>query len=276
MRYIRWIFFVFILILALRGCIDILSDIRSKESIYVMRLEGAILSSKDIIEELRLIKKNKYIKAVILRINSPGGTIGASQEIFKEIERFKEETGKKIVCSVENVGASGAYYISLACDKTIALPGSIVGSIGVISIFFTADELLKYIKINPFIVKSGKFKDTGTPFRKPTEDDMKYLSDVVMELFEQFKSDVIRKRPSLKDRIDEISDAKVFSGEEALEIGLIDMLGTFSDAVTVAKEIAGIKVEPRIIWQKRRKIPFLELISKAKFLEDLFLSPKFM
>lgn len=277
LRKLRWVLYIIIVILVLRGIASFFKDSEEgKESIYIMNLRDTIVFSESFIRELRSLEKKDSIKAVVIRINSPGGAIGASQEIFQEIEKFKEKTKKKIICSIENVGASGAYYVSLSCDKIIALPGSIVGSIGVISIFFTADELLDKAKIKPFIVKSGSFKDTGTPLRKPTEDDIKYLQSVVDELFEQFKQDVIRKRPNLSGKIDEIADGRIFSGREAQKLGLIDHIGTFSDAITIAKEIAGIKTEPRIIWQQKRKIDLLEEILGIKEIISKILTPIFM
>jgi protease-4 len=277
-RIVRILFFLFIAVLAIRGFFSFFGREKIKEAIYILKLEDTILSSEKIVNDLRNLEKNDFVKAIILRINSPGGTIGASQEIYLELKRFKEKTGKKLVCSIENVGASGAYYVSLACDKVIALPGSIVGSIGVISFFFTVEDLLKYLKVKPYIVKSGKFKDTGSPFRQPNEQDMKYLEDIVVKLFQQFKKDVVEVRPALKDKIDEIADGRVFTGKEALELGLIDYVGTFSDAVTVAKELAGIKEEPKLIFPEKRKIPFLDDILKSAKEEIIskFLFPQVM
>ncbi|MCX7734392.1 MAG: signal peptide peptidase SppA [bacterium] len=277
LRKFRWILYIIVVILVLRGIASFFKDSEEgKESIYIMNLRDTIVFSEPFVRELRSLEKRESIKAVVIRINSPGGAIGASQEIFQEIEKFKEKTKKKIICSIENVGASGAYYVSLSCDKVIALPGSIVGSIGVISIFFTADELLDKAKIKPFIVKSGSFKDTGTPFRKPTESDIKYLQSVVDELFEQFKQDVITKRPNLSVKIEEIADGRIFSGREAQKLGLIDYIGTFSDAITIAKELAGIKTEPKIIWQQKRKIDLLEEILGIKEIISKILTPIFM
>jgi protease-4 len=277
-RIVRILFFLFIAVLAIKGFFSFFGRERIKEAIYILKLEDTILSSEKIVNDLRNLEKSDFVKAIILRINSPGGTIGASQEIYLELKRFKEKTGKKLVCSIENVGASGAYYVSLACDKVIALPGSIVGSIGVISLFFTVEDLLKYLKVKPYIVKSGKFKDTGSPFRQPNEQDMKYLEDIVVKLFQQFKKDVVEVRPALKDKIDEIADGRVFTGKEALELGLIDYVGTFSDAVTVAKELAGIKEEPKLIFPEKRKIPFLDDILKSAKEEIIskFLFPQVM
>jgi protease-4 len=277
-RLVRILFFLFIAVLAIKGFFSFFGREKIKEAIYILKLEDTILSSEKIVNDLRNLEKSDFVKAIILRINSPGGTIGASQEIYLELKRFKEKTGKKLVCSIENVGASGAYYVSLACDKVIALPGSIVGSIGVISFFFTVEDLLKYLKVKPYIVKSGKFKDTGSPFRQPNEQDMKYLEDIVVKLFQQFKKDVVEVRPALKDKIDEIADGRVFTGKEALELGLIDYIGTFSDAVTVAKELAGIKEEPKLIFPEKRKIPFLDDILKSAKEEIIskFLFPQVM
>lgn len=278
MKIFRLIFFIFVALLAIRGFFTFFEKEKFKEAIYVLKLEDTILSSEKIVSELRKLEKSDFIKAIILRVNSPGGTIGASQEIYLELKKFKEKTGKKLICSIENIGASGAYYVSLACDKVIALPGSIVGSIGVISFFFTVEDLLKYLKVKPYIVKSGKFKDTGSPFRQPNEQDLKYLEDIVMKLFEEFKKDVVQVRPTLKDKIDEIADGRVFTGKEAFELGLIDYIGTFSDAVTIAKELAGIKEEPKIIFPEKRKIPFLEDILKSAVKEIIskFLFPEIM
>lgn len=273
-RVLKWIIFLIIFLLALRGLSSIIGEGEKRDSIYIMNLKDTIIFSESFIKELRSIEKREDIKSVIIRINSPGGAIGASQEIYQEIERFKEKTGKKIICSIENVGASGAYYVSLSCDKTIALPGSIVGSIGVISVFFTAEELFEKIKLKPFVVKSGKFKDTGTPLRKPTDEDIKYLQGVVNELFEQFKQDVVRKKPQLADKINEIADGRVFSGKEAQRLGLIDFVGTFSDAITIAKNLSGIEGEPRIIWPQKRKLRILEEIIGGKISE--FIIPLFM
>jgi protease-4 len=279
LKIVKNIFLFVIIILAIRGCLSLLKEReQKKDAIYVMKLEETIFSSEKIISEIRKIKKAKEIKAVIIRINSPGGTIGASQEIYHELLKFKEETGKKLICSIENIGASGAYYVSLACDKVLALPGSIVGSIGVISIFFTVEELMKELKIKPFIIKSGKFKDTASPFRTPNEIDINYLQDVVMKLYKNFKEDVVKRRPQIKDKIDELADGRVFTGKEAFELGLIDKLGSFSDAVSTAIELAQIKEEPKIIWPKKREFPFLEELMqkiKAQLLSKL-ISPTFM
>jgi protease-4 len=278
LKIFRLIFFILVALLAIRGFFTFFEKEKFKEAIYVLKLEDTILSSEKIVSELRKLEKTDFIKAIILRVNSPGGTIGASQEIYLELKKFKEKTGKKLICSIENIGASGAYYVSLACDKVIALPGSIVGSIGVISFFFTVEDLMKYLKVKPYIVKSGKFKDTGSPFRQPNEQDLKYLEDIVMKLFDEFKKDVVQVRPSLKDKIDEIADGRVFTGKEAFELGLIDYIGTFSDAVTIAKELAGIKEEPKIIFPEKRKIPFLEDILKSAVKEIIskFLFPEIM
>jgi signal peptide peptidase SppA, 36K type len=278
LKIFRLIFFILVALLAIRGFFTFFGKEKFKEAIYVLKLEDTILSSEKIVSELRKLEKTDFIKAIILRVNSPGGTIGASQEIYLELKKFKEKTGKKLICSIENIGASGAYYVSLACDKVIALPGSIVGSIGVISFFFTVEDLMKYLKVKPYIVKSGKFKDTGSPFRQPNEQDLKYLEDIVMKLFDEFKKDVVQVRPALKDKIDEIADGRVFTGKEAFELGLIDYIGTFSDAVTIAKELAGIKEEPKIIFPEKRKIPFLEDILKSlvKQIISKFLFPEIM
>ena len=250
-RILKVAFIFFVGLLALRGLFSLFKVQPQRDIIYVLPIEGTLSSSEEIIKTLRAIEKDRRVKAVVLRINSPGGFVGTSQEIFLEIQRIKRETRKKFVASIENVGASGAYYVASACDFIVALPGSLVGSIGVISLFFTAEKLLEKVDVKPWIVKSGKFKDTATPFREPTEEDIKYIKDAVLKLFEQLKRDVTSVRPRLSNVIDSIADGKVFPGKEARELGLVDFIGTFSDAVSIATKISGAQY-PKIVWHKKR------------------------
>lgn len=230
--------------------------------VAIVKIEGAIVNSEPILKELWKYEKSRSVRAIVLRINSPGGVVGASQEIYNEIKRIR---GKKVVvASLGNIATSGAYYISSACDKIVAMRGTLTGSIGVLATFLSAEELVRLLKIEPFVVKSGKFKDTGSILRRPTEADRRYIKKLVMELFRQFKEDVVARRPLLKDKIDKIADGRVLLGEEALKWGLIDEIGTIKDAIRLAGELAGIK-KPRVIWPKR-KLRFLDFLLSSFWL----------
>lgn len=271
-RFLKFIFWSTVFILSIRGCLTIVSNIPQKSNkIAILEINGVILNSESILKRLWSFEKTPSIKAVLVRIDSPGGTVGASQEIYSEIKRIRGVTGKKFIASLSNIGTSGAYYIASACDKIIVNKGSITGSIGVISTFITAEKLLEFLKITPFIIKSGKFKDSGSVLRKPTTDDLNYFQHIVMELYNQFKKDVSERNPKISKVIDEIADGRVLTGEEAIKLGLADSEGTFKDAITIAALEAGIKGEPEIIWPKK-KAKILEYI---EHLSSNIISPLF-
>ncbi len=199
-----------------------------------------------ITSELRKISKITTIKAVVLRINSPGGSIGAVQEIYEEVIRLKEK-GKKIVVSMGDVGASGAYYIACAADKIVANPGTITGSIGVLMSLGNMEELFRKIGIKVEVIKRGKHKDIGSLSREMTAEEKRLLQGLIDDAYDQFLQVVIEGRNFKKSKAEKIAQGQVFTGRQAKNLGLIDEIGNFQDAVRLAGKLAGIPGEPRVI-----------------------------
>lgn len=222
----------------------------------LVEIKEAIFSSDEIVREIRFFEKRKDVKGVLLRIESPGGSVGAVQEIYRELLRLKEK--KPVVASMGSIAASGGYYIACAANKIIANPGTITGSIGVILQYVNVEGVLKKIKLKPIVFKSGKFKDTGSPFRSLDEDEKRYLQSLVNELYLQFR-DAVKKNRRLSDKVlDTVANGMVFTGKTALEKGLIDSIGNISDAIDALKELSGIKGEPKIIRAPKPKISILK------------------
>ncbi|RLB43028.1 MAG: signal peptide peptidase SppA [Deltaproteobacteria bacterium] len=221
------------------------------DKIGVIPIEGLISSSRAIINQLVEFKKDKGIKAIILRIDSPGGGVGPSQEIYREV--MKTRAKKKVIASMGAVAASGGYYIASAANKIVANPGTLTGSIGVIMEFVQIQELLKKLGIGMQIIKSGEFKDIGSPHRELTEKEKKLLQNLISEIQDQFVHAVAKGRNLPVEKVREIADGRILSGEQAKELGLVDELGNFRDAVNLAKKMAGIKGEPTLIYPSKKK-----------------------
>lgn len=199
-----------------------------------------------IASELRKIGKITTVKAVVLRINSPGGSIGAVQEIYEEVNRLKEK-GKKVVVSMGDVGASGAYYIACAADKIVANPGTITGSIGVLMSMGNMEELFRKIGIKVEVIKRGKHKDIGSLSREMTAEEKKLLQGLIDDAYDQFLHVVIEGRNLRKSKAEKIAQGQVFTGRQAKDLGLVDEIGNFQDAVRLAGKLAGIPGEPKVI-----------------------------
>lgn len=219
---------------------------------------GAITSSRRYVSFIKKLEKDPRIKAVILRIDSPGGGVAASQEIYGALMRLKSK-GKPIVASMGSVAASGGYYIACAADKIVADPGTVTGSIGVIVEVAGVEKLLNKIGVRIEVIKSGKHKDIGSPFRPMTDVERKLLRGVVMDIYDQFVETVSESRKIPIDSVRAIADGRVFSGRQALKIGLVDTLGGEDVAIQIAKDMAGIKGKAQLLKQKR-PIRLIDLI----------------
>ncbi len=226
--------------------------------IGVIPIEGAIMESQSIVSQLANFRKNKGIKAIILRIDSPGGGVGPSQEIYREVRRTIKT--KKVIVSMGSLAASGGYYVAAAADKIVASPGTITGSIGVIMEFIQLKELLKKIGISLEVMKSGEFKDIGSPHREMSERDKELILELITDIQDQFVEAVAEGRNLAVEEVREIADGRVFSGAKAKELGLVDVLGNFQDAVDLAKKEAGIKGEATLVYPKRVGPSFWDLI----------------
>jgi protease IV len=221
-------------------------------NIGVVPIEGSILSSDEIVKQLRKFRKKSSVKAIVLRINSPGGTVAPAQEIYREIGRVKKK--KPVVVSMETVAASAAYYISSNSDKIVCSAGTITGSIGVIMMLPEIDKVIEKIGVNVNVIKSGKYKDIGTGLRPMSGEERDILEGFAREVHEQFISDVAAGRKGKIDaeKLRSIADGRFFTGEKAKELGLVDSIGNFYDAVKIAADLGGIKTEPELIYPKKK------------------------
>jgi protease-4 len=229
--------------------------------IGVIEIEGAITDMKEAMEDVVKFKEDDSIKGVILRINSPGGAVGPTQEIYSEIKKLKQV--KKVYVSMGSVCASGGYYLAVTGDKVYASPSTITGSIGVIMQQTVVEDLMKKIGVEANAIKSGALKDTGTPFRKMRDDERKYLQTVIDSIYEQFVNDVAEGRKMPIDRVKQLADGRIYTGLQAKETGLIDDIGTFYDVVDEMQKVLGIYGKPSLVYGKR-PFSFLRwLISSA-------------
>ena len=222
-----------------------------REKIGVIPIEGAITDSRAIISQLVEFKKDGQIKAIILRVNSPGGGVAPSQEIYREVR--KTVMSKKVIASMGSLAASGGYYVASAADKIVANPGTLTGSIGVIMEFVQVEELLKKIGVGMEVIKSGEFKDIGSPHRKMSEREKELIRALILDVQKQFVEAVARGRNLPLDKVEEIADGRILSGAQSKELGLVDQLGNFEDAVDLAKSLAGIKGEITLVYPKKTR-----------------------
>jgi protease-4 len=229
------------------------------DKIAVVDIKGVITSSRGIVEQIERLKENNDVKAIILRINSPGGGVGPSQEIYREVLRAKEK--KKIIASMESVAASGGYYVACASDVIVANPGTITGSIGVVMEFSNVEDLLKKIGLRSYVIKSGKHKDIGSPLRNMTSEEKAILQGVIDSVHNQFVRAVAEGRDMEEGKVRQIADGRIFSGEQAKGLGLVDRLGSLQDAIEIAAEMIGIEGKPVVIYPKR-KLSLYELLFK--------------
>lgn len=226
-------------------------DLDTRDKVAVLRIEDTILDSSEYLEILRTIKKDDEIKALVVRINSPGGAVAPSQELYHELESLKSV--KPVIASMGTVAASGGYYIACAAEKIYANPGTITGSIGVIAQFVNYRELMDWAKLDMEVIKSGDYKDIGSPLREMTEEEKQSLQQLIDTVHSQF-SDTVRKTRNLdNETMDRINDGRILSGEQAKELKLVDELGSLSDAIATASEMGGIKGEPGIVKYPKEK-----------------------
>jgi protease IV len=230
------------------------------DKIAVVDLEGVIISPKIIVPQLKKYGDDDSIKAIILHVNSPGGGVAASEEIYGEVKRIRDEKKKRIVSSIETVGASGAYYISAATNKIFADKGSIVGSIGVIAQWVNYGELLRWAKLKDITLKAGEFKDTGSPTRDLTPAEKQYLQSLIDDMHTQFIQAVADGRKMKTEDIRAIANGKVWTGEQALGLKLIDQEGDFEAAVKDTAKSVGIKGEPVLVRPERERKTVLDLL----------------
>lgn len=251
---------IFIVVAAISLVIVLVSKDRTislKDKVALVKIQGPIIDAKDIVDELRDFTEDESIKGIIIRVDSPGGAVAPSQEIFNEVRRAAES--KKVVVSMGSVAASGGYYVSLPANKIIANPGTITGSIGVIMEIPNLEGLMGKVGIKTEVIKSGKHKDIGSAFRQMSADERAVLQSLIDDVYEQFVADVAENRGMTVDEVKELADGRIYSGRQAKDLGLVDDLGGLQEAIDETADLAGIEGEPEVV-EKRKKVGFFEMI----------------
>lgn len=269
-RTLLWIllgggaFFVFTLLIfsllyfSVRGGSDF--DIGGGDKIAVLDVEGVILQAKPFVDDLKKYTDDSSVKAIILRIDSPGGGAAASQEMFDAVKRVRDQKKKMIVASIQTVGASGAYYIASGASKIYANRASIVGSIGVIAEWVNYGDLLRWAKLKEVIFTAGELKDAGDPAREMTPAERDYLQSLVNDMYGQFVHDVADGRKLKVDDVKNLASGRVWTGDKALELKLIDQIGGFQDAVDATAKAVGIHGEPSLVRPEEKKRTLFDIL----------------
>ncbi len=239
----------------------------TQEKVAVIRVEGPILDSEQTIKELKAFAEDPLVRAIVVRIDSPGGGVAPSQEIYNAVRRVRKENNKTVVASMGTVAASGGYYIAVATDRILANPGTLTGSIGVIMQMANFEELLEKIGVKNVVVKSGKFKDVGSPFRPMQEEDRQVLQSLMDQVHRQFIDAVADGRSLDSAEVEPLADGRVFTGQQAKSLLLVDEIGDLQDAIRLAGELGGIQGEPKVI-EPQKPFTFRDLLV-SQFLGDV-------
>jgi protease IV len=258
-RLILWIFLAAIVLLFLINTVFPDLDLTGEERIVLIRVEGVIVDAQQTVSELKRYGENPLVKAIVLRIDSPGGGVVPSQEIYEAVKRVRQKHSKLVIASMGTVAASGGYYIAAATDRIIANPGTLTGSIGVIMELPNVEGLMKKIGVESIVVKSGERKDIGSPFRAMSPDDRRILQTVMDDVHSQFIEAVAEGRALDIKEVKAVADGRIFTGRQAKDAKLIDDLGDLNEAIRLAADMAGIEGEPRVI-EPRKRFSIRELI----------------
>lgn len=237
--------------------------VSDKNGIGVVTLQGVLLDAEDPIEQLTEFRRDRKIKAILVRIDSPGGAVGASQEIYEEIRRTSKV--KPVVASMESVAASGGYYAALGANKIVANPGTLTGSIGVILKFVNLKKIFDKIGYQPEVIKSGRLKDIGSMSRGMTAEERRLLQTMLDDVHQQFIDAVAASRHLSVEKVKGLADGRVFTGMQAQKLGLLDKLGNLTDAAELAAKLAGIPTgKPNLIYPKDKNFNLLQYLTGAK------------
>ncbi len=234
------------------------SSLDFREKVGVVEITGVIQDAKSAINSLKQFRKDDSIKAIVLRIDSPGGGVGPSQEIYREVQKTVKM--KKVVASMGAIATSGGYYVAAGASGIVANPGTITGSIGVIMGFTNFEAVFKKIGLIPIVIKSGEYKDTGSPLRPMSSEERKMLQQFVDKIHSQFVKDVASGRNLDQQKVETVADGRIFSGQDAITYGLVDRLGNLEDAIEWAGRLGGITGEISIVYAKEKKLPLLQYL----------------
>lgn len=252
LRRIVWAIMIGVGVLVLLNTLLPDLDLSGQDRVALIRVEGVILDAQATIGELKQYSENPLVKAIVLRIDSPGGGVVPSQEIHDAVKRVKNKSNKAVIASMGTVAASGGYYIAAATDRIIANPGTLTGSIGVIMETTNLEGLLKKVGVEGVVIKSGRFKDVGSPLRKMNDEERKLLQAVMDDVHQQFIQAVADGRSLEPSEVEPLADGRIFTGRQAKEAKLVDELGDLEDAIHIAADIAGIEGEPKVVEPRRR------------------------
>lgn len=236
----------------------------SSEWVAVIELKGVIMDSKKILKALRKVEKDKRVAAVVLRLDSPGGAVAPSQEIYEAVKKFP----KPLVVSMGSVAASGAFYVAMGAKTVYANPGTLTGSIGVIMEFANLEKLYDWAKISRYSIKSGKFKDIGSDNRPMTPEEKAMLQDMILEVLGQFRKAIMDGRKLSATQLDAFADGRIMNGSTALKLKLVDQLGTLQDAIKDAATQAQITTDPTVVYPQNRRPNFFDLMDLRHEDED--------
>src|SRR5437016_7185446 len=231
------------------------------DRIQVVEMDGEIIESRPTLDQLKRYEDSNSVKAILLNIDSAGGGVAVSQEIYTEIKRLREKKDKIVVAYLSSTGASGAYYVSVAANKIVANPGTIVGSIGVIAEWVNYADLMEWAKLKEIVFKTGEFKDTGSASRALTDNEKKYFQGLIDDMYVQFVEAVASGRKLDLQDVRAMADGRVFTGRNAKERKLIDEIGNFQDAVDVTAKLAGISGKPRLLRLNRQRVTLLDVLT---------------
>ena len=234
-------------------------DFSGQDRVALIRIEGVILDAQATISELKQYSENPLVKAIVLRIDSPGGGVVPSQEIHDAVKRVKNKSNKAVIASMGTVAASGGYYIAAATDRIIANPGTLTGSIGVIMEMANFEGLMKKVGVEGVVIKSGRFKDVGSPLRKMSDEERKLLQSVMDDVHHQFIQAVADGRSLEVSDVEPLADGRIYTGRQAKEARLVDELGDLDDAIHIAADIAGMEGEPKVV-EPRKRFSFRDII----------------
>src|SRR5437867_3372052 len=240
---------------------DDATDLTFSDRIQVVDVDGELVESRPILDKLKRYEDSNSVKAILLNIDSPGGGVAVSQELYAEIRRLREKKDKTVVAYLSSTGASGAYYVACAADKIIANPGTIVGSIGVIAEWVNYQDLLQWAKVKEVVFKTGEFKDTGSPTRELTDRERTYFQSLIDDMYVQFVEAVASSRKLELQEVRMMADGRVFTGRDAKERKLIDEIGNFQDAVELTAKLAGISGKPRLLRLNRQRVTLLDVLT---------------
>lgn len=252
LRILFWVLVIGLVVVLVANALISDLDLTGEDRIALIRVEGVILDAQQTVSELKKFGENPSVKAIVLRIDSPGGGVVPSQEIHDAVLRVRNKHDKAVVASMGTVAASGGYYIAVATDRIVANPGTLTGSIGVIMELANLEGLLKKIGVQSVVVKSGPHKDLGSPFRTMSPEDRRILQTVMDDVHSQFIEAVAEGRSLDTADVTRLADGRIFTGRQAKDAKLVDDLGDLEDAIRLAADMVGIEGEPKVVEPRRR------------------------